>query len=305
MKKYKIISRSFLLGCCILLAGCEKMVEFDVEKVTPYVVVHSKPEADSSVQVRLAYSRFFLDNHAFRPIGNAEVQLYANGQPLPRMSASDGCYRFDGSPKPGDSLTLQVRIPGYDLVEAGTSVPSLPDFEVLEALYDSISRSCRVKVRIHDPKGRNYYRIAFEGWEVEQQYGMGNDTVPSFISFSSEDMVFTDATSLDYLLDGGQTIVNGRFLSFSDALFDGKAYTMEFDLMLWSAASIADPSHPFHVRLSTLSRERYLYDRTLKQSFEQDEFLSEPVQIYTNVKGGIGIFAAAAAKRMPIQAVVK
>ena len=307
VSKFKSCAVALIFAACGL-AGCEKMVEFDVEEVTPKVVIVSRPDADSTVQVRLTYSRFFLDNHAFRTITDADVRLFANGMQISPDSAGDGNYYFNCRPQPGDSMALQVLAPGHDLVEAGTIVPSAPDFEVLEALYDSLTRTCHVKVRINDPKGSNYYQVSFEMWTVRHNNGNADDTVLVPIWISSEDMVFTDATSLDYMLDGGQTYVSGRKLSFSDALFDGKAYTMEFEvweMFMDMGAGILDPVFPIQVQLTALTRDRYQYDRTLKQSYEQEDFLSEPIQIFTNVKGGIGIFASATAKKIPVKLSIK
>ena len=161
-----------LVSALIGLAGCEKVVEFKVDEVTPYVVLVSKPEADSMVRIKLSHSRFFLDGHSFRTIRNADVRLYATGRQTNRLSADDGEYFFDCLPQAGDTLDLQVLVPGYPMVQAGTRVPAEPDVEVLETAYDSLSQTCQVKVRIHDPQGKNYYRISFDGCDPQYQDGV-------------------------------------------------------------------------------------------------------------------------------------
>ncbi|MBR4492865.1 MAG: DUF4249 family protein, partial [Bacteroidales bacterium] len=82
-----------LLG--IAVTGCEKIVEFDVDEVTPYVVAISRPEADSAVNINLSYSRFFLDGHPFRKISGADLRLYANGSQVNLLSSDEGHYLFD------------------------------------------------------------------------------------------------------------------------------------------------------------------------------------------------------------------
>ncbi len=306
-----------LVSALIGLAGCEKVVEFKVDEVTPYVVLVSKPEADSMVRIKLSYSRFFLDGHSFRTIRNADVRLYANGRQTNRLSADDGEYFFDCLPQASDTLDLQVLVPGYPMVQAGTRVPAEPDVEVLETAYDSLSQTCQVKVRIHDPQGKNYYRISFDGWirNITNYYDHNgvfesDTTEPEFISlwFSSSDVVFTDATSVDFLLEQGETSVSGRSLRFSDRLFDGKSYTMVFNLSLGNVCVdlLSDTSqYPYTVCISALSGDRYLYDNTLEKADDEFAILSEPVQIYTNVQGGIGVFAASNNRKIKLKPVFR
>ena len=311
MTKYNKISKTLLLGCCILLAGCEKIVEFKGDDVTPYVVLISKPQADSLVQLRLTYSRFFLDGHPLRTISNADVSLYSNGNRMLLLSADSGNYCFDCRPKPGDSLEFKVMVPGYSLVQAGTRVPAEPDFEVLETAFDTINRICQVKVRINDPKGRNYYRISFEGWTKNYYNPSDTDTTPNYalLFYSTDDIVFTDATSVDFLLEQGETSAYGTNLSFSDALFDGKTHTMTFNMSLGGYGSVNyvfdTVRYPFYVRLTALSYDRYRYDYTLKQKDNEFELFSEPTQIHTNVQGGIGVFAASTIRRIQMKPVFK
>ncbi|MBR4511605.1 MAG: DUF4249 domain-containing protein [Bacteroidales bacterium] len=289
-----------LLG--IAVTGCEKIVEFDVDEVTPYVVAISRPEADSAVNINLSYSRFFLDGHPFRKISGADLRLFSNGSQANLLSTDEGQYLFDCRPQAGDSLAFHLFVPSYPMMQAGTRVPAEPDYEV-ETLYDSVAKFCQVKVRINDPKGRNYYRISFDGWTRE--WSPASDTIPKPYSmdFSTSDIVFTDATSIDYMLDQGETTVYGSKLRFSDALFDGKSHTMVFNIYFWDMNDfLKDPNYPYYVRLTSLSQERYRYENTIEQYNNNEfSFLSEPTQIYTNVQGGIGIFAASNTKKIEMK----
>jgi hypothetical protein len=294
-----------LLG--IAVTGCEKIVEFDVDEVTPYVVAISRPEADSAVNINLSYSRFFLDGHPFRKITGADLRLYANGSQVNLLSSDEGHYLFDCRPQAGDTIAFHLYVPGYQMVQAGTRIPAEPDFEVVETIYDTFTKECQVKVRLNDPAGRNYYGISFDGW-VKDEYMPTPDTMPRPYSmqFSTSDIVFTDATSIDYMLDQGETTVYGSYLRFSDALFNGSSHTMVFYLYFpYRNDYLLDPEYPVYVRMTSLSYDRYRYENTIDKYNEEYSFLSEPTQIHTNVQGGIGIFAASNAKKIELKPVIK
>ena len=56
------------------------------------------------------------------------------------------------------------------------------------------------------------------------------------------------------------------------------------------------------LEVTSLSRDRYLYERTT-YLYDDDPFeslFSEPVQIHSNISGGIGIFAARNRSILPI-----
>ncbi len=294
-----------LLGFAV--TGCEKIVEFDVDEVTPYVVAISRPEADSAVNINLSYSRFFLDGHPFRKITGADLRLYANGSQVNLLSSDEGHYLFDCRPQAGDTIAFHLYVPGYQMVQAGTRIPAEPDFEVVETIYDTFTKVCQVKVRLNDPAGRNYYGISFDGW-VKDEYMPTPDTMPRPYSmqFSTSDIVFTDATSIDYMLDQGETTVYGSYLRFSDALFNGSSHTMVFYLYFsYRNDYLLDPEYPVYVRMTSLSYDRYRYENTIDKYNEEYSFLSEPTQIHTNVQGGIGIFAASNAKKIELKPVIK
>ncbi|MBK7409851.1 MAG: DUF4249 family protein [Saprospirales bacterium] len=81
---------------------------------------------------------------------------------------------------------------------------------------------------------------------------------------------------------------NGR-LSFPDGPIDGKKYTLKayfFD-------NIHEiPDAKLKVRLRSISRDRYLFLRTLDlYGNAQDNPFAEPVVVHDNIEKGVGIFS--------------
>lgn len=287
------------------MCGCEKVVEFKIDDITPQVVVMSKPVTDSIVSVQLTYSRFFLSNSKFRTVENAGIRLLRNGSALSLLKAEDGCYHFDCRPSAGDSLKLHLDVPGYAHICAATRVPQKPSVEaelIIDTSSNEYAYKCQLRVKIHDPSGENYYGLSVDNWSWFMN-GSG-DTVysPETAMLSTNDMVFTDVSSLDYLLDGGETYAYEHRFLFSDELFNGRDYVMNFnfDIYYWP-----DPSHPLYLKINSLSKDLFRYQRTKESSNNSIDFFTEPVQIYGNIDGGLGIFAASANDKIKLTPIYK
>lgn len=287
---------SLLLGLC----GCEKVVEFKPEDITPYVVVMSRPVADSLVSVKLSYSQFFLSNREFEPVKDARIRLLRNGSAVSLLEAAEGMYTFDCRPQAGDSLELHLDVPSYASIHAGTRVPQKPSVEA-ELLVDTLSEyvcRCQLKVKIHDPSGADFYRLSVQGWDWYTRAIGDTVYMPVPIGMSTNDMVFTDVSSLDYLLDGGETEAYGQQFFFSDELFNGRVYTMTFSFDMYEPLPYDFKNRPLVLKMSSFSKDLYRYRQTKEASYEGIDFLTEPVQIYSNINGGIGIFAASANEKI-------
>ncbi len=92
------------------------------------------------------------------------------------------------------------------------------------------------------------------------------------------------------------TFYDGNYyFIFDDALFDGEKITFDISMNLYyfgihELNPLVD--NKLIIRMYHLSKDYYLYKKTLdayNSSF--GSMFTEPVQIYSNIKGGIGIFA--------------
>ena len=326
-KRYILI----VLLLAVVMSSCEKVVDFDPGDVSPYVVVVSKPVSDSLVSVYVGYSRFFLDNREFKGVDNATVTITSGsntsvGTYDPRCFYYDdyyyygmdttfyGGYKFTVCPHPGDTMRLSASVPGYDKnVTATTVVPPQPQIEIVDYVIDTLDE---------DPYGSSfYYRLRFrinsngnkEFFNVKMFFGgmkqTQDDTVwvwdtTQMISeyFSVSDPIVNNA-SLEGALDGDDGSFYGRIMYFSSERFSGGAheFTMEFQYY----NGFIDQTHinglemPVVLEVQSMSEEMYRYDITSTgYTSDLDDLFSEPVQVYCNIKGGIGIFGASTNKRV-------
>ncbi len=301
---YNNIARSLCLALLmgVVLASCQTEIEFDGEETEPYIVVYGVQEADSTMSIQLSYSRFFLSNAPTQYIGDATVQLYLNGTLLPvdRVNEEEGRYYFDVRPQPGDSLYLSV-VAGDKAVVAGTRVPRVPQIEFVgyttDTTIDSYSDeyysyndttvTYHMRFRLHDAAEENFYQFSVQMYD--EFYTAYQDNM----YFSSSSPYFYEMDALE-VIEGGDGTFYGNYVLFDDALFNGKEMEFSISYDRWNSSGYFDPTMPmFRVALQSYSKECYRYKKTAPAA--GDDFgglFTEPVQVYSNVEGGIGVFAS-------------
>jgi hypothetical protein len=183
----------------------------------------------------------------------------------------------------------------------------------------AISRNYKVnyKLSIKDNGNQNnYYRllvrsVSFTGiwnYNTNKIDTIEDIRLPQYSNFDFTDVV--SGNIKDPLADTGTSPV-GELLSnptnifnvFSDEIFNGKTYTLKFstnettqhyfsiDGLRYSYSSGNILKNKVYIILESISKEYYQYLRTRSASSATNYF-SEPVQVYTNIKGGIGILGS-------------
>ncbi len=215
------------------------------------------------------------------------------------MYEEEGRYYFDVRPQPGDSLYLSV-VAGDKAVSAGTRVPLQPHIEFMGYTTDTVVNSnddgeggtysdttvtYHMRFRLHDGSEENFYQFSVQ---------MYNDFYASFrdnMYFSSSSPYFYEMNALE-VIEGGDGKFYGNYVLFDDALFNGKEMEFSISFDRWNDSGY-DPAVPmFRVALQSFSKECYRYKQTASSSDELGGLFSEPVQVYSNVKDGIGVFAS-------------
>ena len=163
------------------------------------------------------------------------------------------------------------------------------------------------------PNEDNYYRLSFtrmygssETFKYDEtekdtsQFTIYISTRKNGTNLNTSDPIFSnDEDANDFLFGSPGNYYN----LFTDNLIDGKEYEISFvafnkfvdEYSLDTLYNFLEAPGEFckiDVKLSSLSREAFLY---IKSSHAQDwygeDFFSEPVQVFSNIENGIGIFA--------------
>ncbi len=313
--RHSILSVLILLVC--VLTSCETEIPFNGKQKDPVLVVNCLACADSVIQVQVTASRFFLtDEDSFHIVPNATVALYVNNSLQENLVYFDqGYYKSRYRPTEGDHLKLLVSSTGYESVWSEATFPNkVSGFSIDTTIsksdtkliieswgygdaavhYDTVGTTYSTihQFKIHfkdEPLEKNFYRLILKEIVIDNGYRTTSyqnnfDDIVFGEKNNNMDGIFTESEYDNYSV-------------FSDDLIDGQAHTITVysskpynSYFLKTDTSTVEKQ--VYIDLQTISESYYLYIKSLKALQIADPFMSEPVQIYTNVINGLGIVGA-------------
>ena len=273
-------------------AACTTVVDFDIPLDKPWVVVNSLFSPDSVWQVKVAYSKNILDvapGPNFWQVGNAIVKILdPNNQVIETITPSSDkfnrvLYRGKTKPLPGQSYTVQVSIKDEPIRQAINKVPMhvpITSVEVDSSRFKSEGEPIEIDITFKDPKDeKNYYTVKII---EDATYLVNKDTIVLTQEIYFE--VVEQSLSIDE--SGLEKLINDNLFSGRDYTFRTKLYHRRY--------SYGSQLLRQHVRvvLLSVSEEYYKYfiTKNLQDHASGDPF-AQPVQVFTNVENGLGIFA--------------
>lgn len=282
MKIYLLLILSALIFFAVLNSGCETIVDLDLPEAEPRLVIESAFGPDTIFSIKISCSSGLNNQEDIKAVINATIEISENGllieqQPWHRWN---GIYQSSFRPSEKNNYIIKVSAPGYKTVTAADAVPAEIKIDSVHTQFvseDYFEKKYRVKIFFRDlPGEKNYYHLVVLG---EFHYGTQIDyynlpfetSDPSIKSGNYDD----DFYDTDFLGDA----------VFNDQLFDGQSRELTI------IVSDHEPRDIQTVRLSSVSKNLYEYLRTIRSQSNDDDFsLTEPVQIYSNVENGFGIF---------------
>ena len=316
------------ISAALFLSSCEKEIEFNGSQTDPKLVINSLIEPGQPIKANISKSFFFLDNEAETEAPNDLVaMLYVNGESLgemtlsydtiasydiwnpnePNMGRVQKVYTHDYRPVAGDVIKITASANGFDDVEATTS-PIPNDLNVqlnsevtkwssfYNYIYNDkipvdsllyISANVNLTINITDPNPRQSDHFYID---IPSSMGGGADNNYR-CTFDYDDPIFGSAMPDNDIVDFSDFNTKPQGL-FTDMLFDGRSYQLRFKLFLYICMDedAYDPDFfQLPISLQHLSKEYYNYLSTCDQGEDIITFFAEPIQTYTNVKGGYGI----------------
>lgn len=275
--------------------SCIKPVEIDLPKHEERLVINSLFSPQEVIKVNVSASVQIDENEA--PfLNNANISLFKNGEYIENLSYmpmeyQDGNYFSQHIPEVGSTYEITVEHPDYKSVSSNNRVPSQPIVESVvlseNVYHEDYFDFLELTLTFNDPEGvKNYYEVS--GYFIDTyQFDNQIDTIPYPIYFNSDDLVIKSEETEEYFLE---TLV------FTDKLIDGQTYplTLRFqDIESYYGELDADE---IYVVLKSVSEEYYNYMKKLGMNLNGDYFdiweSYEPVQMYTNIENGFGVFAA-------------
>ena len=300
-------SRLYLL--ILLCLGCETVVEVSPPEYDSEPVVTSffSPDSMWSVSMHRSLGATVKRDVTREFIADASVRI-TDGSNTVDILNYQGNGRYISSkgelPTNGIQYTLRVDFPSKPSIQATSSAPSpvvISDYSIEYRPPESdIIPTSRNHLRIvfSDAPGMNFYRIGVYRRVKASQLATG-EVVPDSIYESIWVEDFSPGWSCGYFADDVADVdptdvggVSGGVLCeefvVTDRLFDGKDYS-------WSGTTLGGSDgrgrKEFRLIISSLSEDYYRYLQSLERNVFHDPLTQEPIPMYSNVSGGLGVFA--------------
>lgn len=280
-----VMKKIVVIAICIIFQACDDKLDVNITKTQ--LVVSCAFSGKSVVNIELSKSKSVWDttfgNNNPAPL--SKISLFENGTLKEVMqNAGSNIYKSVSIPVPENTYSIEIESENYPIIKASDKIPYPAkilniDTSIIEnSLYPSneeIKQLLHIEIDFKDKEfENNYYRILADS---DLFMVIGPDTFSNLIPIQLKNNNFsTDITHN----------------AFNDKLFDGERITVGFDILITEA--ILNAGY-IKILLYTLSESYYkgLYFATKQaDSNVNNDYYSIPVQSYSNIKNGLGVFVA-------------
>ena len=283
-----------LILSALTLSNCTKEIDFDEQDIAPRIVVNSLFTNDSVWSAHISRSVGVLDNTSYTTIDDASVNIFDENANLVTILTHQGNGLYTSptgvSPLPNQAYTLEASATGYQGVNATNFIPPAVDIFQLDTVTSTNSNDetiLEATITFQDPPNvSNYYMLevlvkgTWESWE--------GDSVEfrEPLEISCDDINVETVNRFNF----GGFENTYLYLMLKDQNFDGENYSLTFSVInyaelkemeLFGEIRLVNTSEAYFNYLTSFN----LYQRTINNPF------ATPVQVFSNVNNGMGIFA--------------
>ncbi|WP_430815997.1 DUF4249 domain-containing protein [Carboxylicivirga sp. RSCT41] len=285
------------------LSSCEKEIEYKGKELNNFLVLNAKLTEGETIRIELTRSNTIFENKAIKTIGDADVQLFIDGEYVETLQAynffkdapnynqehySGEAYYYlynTESVKAGSTYTIKIKHSDYNDISASTQVPSKADAWIKN--IESENGNLNYTVAIKDEPGKNFYRLRVKGCYDYQTINGVNETGCTYLGYhsvSTKDPVLSFNRIIDE--DSFTDYPDNVYLLFDDELFDGETYELKFSIR-------GEKTDDADIEIIQLDENLYRYYNTVQmRDYYEDYAFSEPVRVYSNIKGGAGVLGS-------------
>jgi hypothetical protein len=297
-----------ILFIIVSLSYCTKPVKIEIPD-NPLIVVHAYLIANDTLRVRVSRSfssisteiyTFYKNQSDHGPLDtnkiflrNADVKLYKDGVFAEKLRyTKNGFFIAEDFPESGHEYEIRIKADQMEGVRAKTQVPAIAEMENIEFSY------------INTQNNTHYYK-----GEVTYHCPQGSDML---IFSLFESLVFIDDNgeeqSYESNLNVGDHLEGGNITSSED-LYGGFYITVNsteehtestnFFLSRYGSEQNNIDTVNLVAVLNSVSKEYIHFKTSLSKYYENGTNFGNPfntpIQIYSNIEGGIGIFTGISA----------
>ena len=288
-----------ILGCLILIVSCKKELPFPNSDSAPFLVINSLFSPDSLLQVHISESCHVNDplcNYSF--ITEAEVLLRdQSGNVIANLE-----HQGDGFYSPADFILnnqadYQIEVNHSNRsATAECQIPKAFSCTYLgkqEEVFDgSVAWAFDVEI-VDNPDEENYYLL--EGYIeiLDGEHSSGVSETNGYIEPHSAHLT-NDVNAENNSIASGFDITTYalRSIFLPDDNFNGTTYQTRFAIRDEDVLFSGFEEFKAHLFIKSVSKEMYEYHQSLERyRLGQHNLFAEPEKIYSNIEGGLGIFA--------------
>lgn len=292
MKQLKIYI--FLFGLASFYA-CEKEIDISIPDRERKIVINSLFTANEPLSVNLTKSLSILDRADIVYLNDATVDLYTNNQFMEHLIfQSDGNYSGNILLQPAIDYKIVVNRNG-NIATANNSIPNPVNIISIDTgsirLFDYDYLQCLIE--FEDPAEEvNYYMLSAneKHTDIYEYYDYDLDSL--FVDTMEFSSSFFESD--DIIIENWIYINENSYALFTDNLIDGKSYSINIRFERGSNGYYDSgvDSSKIVFSLFSVSEAYFRYFKTFalhRESYENP--FAEPVQVFTNIENGLGVFA--------------
>lgn len=313
-----------------LFTSCESNMNVDIPVQAPKLTVNCILKTDEAVTMQITESQSYLEStDTSKFVRNAMVQLFEDNILVDNLIYNEykqfnqkfGNYiSLKGViPSPDYSYRLEVNVPGFEEVTSITSIPqpvpilSVDTNTVFIKNGDYTYKTLECAIKFEDPlEIKNYYKLSIDRLGLFETCKNWGTNCKTELGHYGGTFFCNDINSIYYRRNpdtpGGISFEKEneerwfREIFLTDNTFDGKIYVLKVLIPMFWFSDLAPSPNPgekftprkVNIKLYSVNEEYYKYSNSyFNQTYKKNDMFSEPIQVYSNIIHGGGIFSGA------------
>jgi len=269
----------FIVILLALIYSCTESVDTDFQGQNSQPVINCLFSTDKNIQIHTFKTTGISANY-FETAIDLPVKLYGNGQLIWKGKTDEsGIASAPVTPEAGKSYSVQIEDSQGRILSASDTMPEKVRILKAEYIYpvytdEYYTQFGKLSLSFQDnPNNRNYYEIVL----------LNSRDSSIVLTFNVNHPVITLDNESDPNPPGS--------LLFTDELFEGQQLDLdiftESEKPLVVLKNISEKYYEYKSSLNT-----HLFTQNIKRENIYELFKADPVELYSNVSNGLGIFAA-------------
>jgi hypothetical protein len=241
---------------------------------------------DSIITATLTLSHALDNSENFEKVNNASIKLFENDTLKGELiSISDGKYLLKQKPGSGKTYSIVAEAPGFEKIAATTTVPEKP---IIKYTKDTTGIIENLKVPIFDLNVQIFDKLGKNNYWLYNTYIVGGVKYGG----NNKEINAPYVDTFNRYIDSESKYGFRHFLQIrmTDEGYDGQI--LEFTI---PDNVVYIDYKAQHFLNADEHYDKYIKTTLIKRMSENDDLpFYEPVQIYSNIENGYGIFGSCA-----------